>query len=61
MLDALQQDEPSLKSGSSGAYNALDQAITRETLNFSRWTYVTGGVLAGTIGGLVVLVIPLLL
>ena len=40
------------------AYNALDQAIKSETQHWSRWTYFTVGVLAGIIGGLVVLVIP---
>ena len=44
-----------------GAYNALDQAIKSETQHWSRWTYFTVGVIAGTIGGLVVLVIPSLL
>ena len=36
------------------AYNALEKAINSETLNFSRWTYFTVGVLAGIVGGLVV-------
>ena len=40
------------------AYNALDQAINSETQHWSRWTYFTVGVLAGIIGGLVVLVMP---
>ena len=40
------------------AYNALDQAIKSETQHWSRWTYFPVGVLAGIIGGLVVLVIP---
>ena len=36
------------------AYDALEKAIKSETLNFSRWTYFTVGVLAGSIGGPVV-------
>ena len=37
------------------AYNALEKSINSETLTFSRWTYFTVGVLAGIVGGLVVL------
>ena len=40
------------------AYTALDQAIKSETQYWSRWTYFTVGVLAGTIGALVVLGMP---
>ena len=36
------------------AYDALEKAIKSETLNFSRWTYLSVGVIGGSIGGLVV-------